>query len=78
MLPLAPKSASGGELSQVMLSLEWCWRCAKTSGWHTMVFDEIDAGVGWHRDADRAAAGAVALAPAGHRGHPSAAGRRLC
>lgn len=43
VLPLA-KSASGGELSRVMLALEVVL-AASTSG-NTMVFDEIDAGVG--------------------------------
>ncbi len=43
VLPLA-KSASGGELSRVMLALEVVL-AASTTG-TTMVFDEIDAGVG--------------------------------
>ncbi|MGH3955514.1 MAG: DNA repair protein RecN [Mycobacterium sp.] len=43
MLPLA-KSASGGELSRVMLALEVVL-AASTVG-TTMVFDEVDAGVG--------------------------------
>jgi DNA repair protein RecN (Recombination protein N) len=43
MLPLA-KSASGGELSRVMLALEVVL-AASTTG-TTMVFDEVDAGVG--------------------------------
>jgi DNA repair protein RecN (Recombination protein N) len=43
VLPLA-KSASGGELSRVMLALEVVL-AASTSG-TTMVFDEVDAGVG--------------------------------
>ncbi|SKR77647.1 DNA repair protein RecN [Mycobacteroides abscessus subsp. abscessus] len=43
MLPLA-KSASGGELSRVMLALEVVL-AASTAG-TTMVFDEVDAGVG--------------------------------
>ncbi len=43
LLPLA-KSASGGELSRVMLALEVVL-AASTTG-TTMVFDEVDAGVG--------------------------------
>jgi DNA repair protein RecN (Recombination protein N) len=43
VLPLA-KSASGGELSRVMLALEVVL-AASTAG-TTMVFDEVDAGVG--------------------------------
>src|SRR6185312_16042975 len=43
VLPLA-KSASGGELSRVMLALEVVL-AASASG-TTMVFDEVDAGVG--------------------------------
>ncbi|OHU31840.1 DNA repair protein RecN [Mycobacteroides chelonae] len=43
LLPLA-KSASGGELSRVMLALEVVL-AASTAG-TTMVFDEVDAGVG--------------------------------
>jgi DNA repair protein RecN (Recombination protein N) len=43
VLPLA-KSASGGELSRVMLALEVVLS-ASTAG-TTMVFDEVDAGVG--------------------------------
>ena len=43
VLPLA-KSASGGELSRVMLALEVV--LAASSGGTTMVFDEVDAGVG--------------------------------
>jgi DNA repair protein RecN (Recombination protein N) len=43
VLPLA-KSASGGELSRVMLALEVVL-AASTTG-TTMVFDEVDAGVG--------------------------------
>jgi DNA repair protein RecN (Recombination protein N) len=42
-LPLA-KSASGGELSRVMLALEVV--LATSSAGTTMVFDEVDAGVG--------------------------------
>ena len=42
-VPLA-KGASGGELSRVMLALEVC--LAGTSPPATMVFDEVDAGVG--------------------------------
>jgi DNA repair protein RecN (Recombination protein N) len=46
VLPLA-KSASGGELSRVMLALEVVLAASrKQSGGTTMVFDEIDAGVG--------------------------------
>ncbi|HXO82495.1 MAG TPA: DNA repair protein RecN [Mycobacterium sp.] len=43
VLPLA-KSASGGELSRVMLALEVVLAAAMTGT--TMVFDEVDAGVG--------------------------------
>ncbi|NIH96661.1 DNA repair protein RecN (Recombination protein N) [Mycolicibacterium fluoranthenivorans] len=43
LLPLA-KSASGGELSRVMLSLEVV--LAASAAGTTMVFDEVDAGVG--------------------------------
>ena len=43
MLPLA-KSASGGELSRVMLALEVV--LAASAAGTTMVFDEVDAGVG--------------------------------
>ena len=47
-MPLEPKplatSASGGELSRVMLALEVILSGA--SGGATMVFDEVDAGVG--------------------------------
>ena len=43
VLPLA-KSASGGELSRVMLALEVV--LAASSAGTTMVFDEVDAGVG--------------------------------
>ncbi|MCW2497137.1 DNA repair protein RecN [Jatrophihabitans sp.] len=42
-LPLA-KGASGGELSRVMLALEVC--LAGTDPVPTMIFDEVDAGVG--------------------------------
>ncbi|KHG68652.1 DNA recombination protein RecN, partial [Mycobacterium tuberculosis] len=46
VLPLA-KSASGGELSRVMLSLEVVLATSrKQAAGTTMVFDEIDAGVG--------------------------------
>ena len=46
VLPLA-KSASGGELSRVMLALEVVLAAArKNSAGTTMVFDEVDAGVG--------------------------------
>jgi DNA repair protein RecN (Recombination protein N) len=44
VLPLA-KSASGGELSRVMLALEVVLAANSTAG-TTMVFDEVDAGVG--------------------------------
>ncbi len=44
VLPLA-KSASGGELSRVMLALEVVLAANMTAG-TTMVFDEVDAGVG--------------------------------
>lgn len=43
LLPLA-RSASGGELSRVMLALELC--LAHADPVPTMVFDEVDAGVG--------------------------------
>jgi DNA repair protein RecN (Recombination protein N) len=43
VLPLA-KSASGGELSRVMLALEVVLAASATGT--TMVFDEVDAGVG--------------------------------
>lgn len=43
VLPLA-RSASGGELSRVMLALELC--LAGTDPVPTMIFDEVDAGVG--------------------------------
>jgi len=43
VLPLA-KSASGGELSRVMLALEVV--LAASAEGTTMVFDEVDAGVG--------------------------------
>jgi DNA repair protein RecN (Recombination protein N) len=43
VLPLA-KSASGGELSRVMLALEVV--LAASAAGTTMVFDEVDAGVG--------------------------------
>jgi DNA repair protein RecN (Recombination protein N) len=43
VLPLA-KSASGGELSRVMLALEVV--LASSAAGTTMVFDEVDAGVG--------------------------------
>jgi len=43
VLPLA-KSASGGELSRVMLALEVVLSASATGT--TMVFDEVDAGVG--------------------------------
>jgi DNA repair protein RecN (Recombination protein N) len=43
VLPLA-KSASGGELSRVMLALEVVLAASMTGT--TMVFDEVDAGVG--------------------------------
>jgi DNA repair protein RecN (Recombination protein N) len=42
-LPIS-KSASGGELSRVMLALEVVLAGAESSA--TMVFDEVDAGVG--------------------------------
>ncbi len=46
VLPLA-KSASGGELSRVMLALEVVLAASrKESAGTTMVFDEVDAGVG--------------------------------
>lgn len=46
VLPLA-KSASGGELSRVMLALEVALATSsKRSAGTTMVFDEVDAGVG--------------------------------
>jgi DNA repair protein RecN (Recombination protein N) len=46
LLPLA-KSASGGELSRVMLALEVVMAAARPSSvGTTMVFDEVDAGVG--------------------------------
>jgi len=46
VLPLA-KSASGGELSRVMLALEVVLAASrKISAGTTMVFDEVDAGVG--------------------------------
>lgn len=46
VLPLA-KSASGGELSRVMLALEVALAASrKNSAGTTMVFDEVDAGVG--------------------------------
>jgi DNA repair protein RecN (Recombination protein N) len=46
VLPLA-KSASGGELSRVMLALEVVLAASrKSSEGTTMVFDEVDAGVG--------------------------------
>ncbi|MCV7100933.1 DNA repair protein RecN [Mycobacterium palustre] len=46
VLPLA-KSASGGELSRVMLALEVVLATSrKVSAGTTMVFDEVDAGVG--------------------------------
>ena len=64
--------ASGGELSRVMLAL----RLVLSGGPPTMVFDEVDAGVGGE------AAGAVgaALAQPGHAapgagGHPPGPGR---
>lgn len=43
-LPVA-KSASGGELSRIMLALEVCL-APKQAGDLTMVFDEVDAGIG--------------------------------
>ena len=46
VLPLA-KSASGGELSRVMLALEVVLATSrKQAAGTTMVFDEVDAGVG--------------------------------
>jgi DNA repair protein RecN (Recombination protein N) len=46
-VPAAPlrESASGGELSRVMLSL---MSVAASGGPHTLVFDEVDAGIGGH------------------------------
>ena len=75
VLPLN-KSASGGELSRVMLALEVV--LAASAEGTTMVFDEVDAGVG-----GRAAVqigrrlARLARTPSGHRGHPPAAGGRL-
>ncbi len=46
--PLAPigKSASGGELSRVMLAVEVSLATAQHEKDHTFLFDEVDAGVG--------------------------------
>ena len=71
-LPLAPVSetASGGELSRIALAI------AAVGGGETMVFDEIDAGVGGET-AHAVADTLVRLADtgAGRHDHPSAADR---
>ena len=75
VLPLA-KSASGGELSRVMLALEVV--LAASAEGTTMVFDEVDAGVG-----GRAAVqigrrlARLATHPPGDRGDAPASGRCL-
>ena len=71
-LPIA-KGASGGELSRVMLALEVV--LADADPVSTMVFDEVDAGVGGlGRHRDRLPAGRARAEPSGHRGHPPCPG----
>ncbi len=82
-------SASGGELSRLMLALELSAAGHGASGEQgapmTFIFDEVDAGVVWrtavelgrrraHRGGARAALGAPRPARAGHRRHAAAAG----
>src|SRR3954454_6714828 len=88
VLPLS-KSASGGELSRVMLALEGV--LAASAEGTTMVFDEVDAGVGGRAagqsgrrgsgggrgGAERGGAGPAGRNPPGHRRHAPATGRRL-
>ena len=68
------KVASGGELSRFLLALKVV--LADRGSAPTLVFDEIDTGVGGAvADAIGAAAGAARVAGAGDRGDPCAAGR---
>ena len=74
-LPIA-KGASGGELSRVMLALEVV--LADADPVSTMVFDEVDAGVGGRAATE--IGGRLAGAgphPPGHRGDPPGAGGGL-
>ena len=65
-LPIA-KGASGGELSRVMLALEVV--LADADPVSTMVFDEVDAGVGGRAaDGDRIPPRRAGPEPPGHRG----------
>ncbi len=72
--PLA-RAASGGELSRIMLALKG--ELARHDAVPTLVFDEVDQGVGGHV-AGRVAESlsGVAIRAPGHRHHPPAAGRR--
>ena len=78
VLPLA-KSASGGELSRVMLALEVVLAASrKISGHHDGVRRGRRRRGRPGRGADRAAAGAAGPHPPGHRGDAPAAGRGVC
>ena len=73
-LPIA-KGASGGELSRVMLALEVVLADADPVA--TMVFDEVDAGVGGRAATEIGSRLAAWPGPPGHRRHPPRAGRRV-
>ena len=67
------KGASGGELSRVMLAIEVVLSHADPVP--TLVFDEVDAGVGGRAAVEiGAAAGSAGPQPPGHRGDAPAAG----
>ena len=73
--PLA-KTASGGELSRTMLACRSV--LADLDAIPTLVFDEVDAGIGGQAGTGRgAAAGAAGAGPAGARRHAPAADRVL-
>jgi DNA repair protein RecN (Recombination protein N) len=71
--PIA-KVASGGELSRATLAL----RLELTAGPPSLVFDEVDAGIGGETAwAVASLAGRAGRTPPDPRGHPPAPGRRL-
>ena len=75
-LPIS-KSASGGELSRVMLALEVVLAGSDTGA--TMVFDEVDAGVGGRAAVEIGPPiGETCSYASGYRRHPPSAGCCVC
>lgn len=74
-LPMG-KSASGGELSRLMLALELVAADTRGGADQTFIFDEVDAGVGGKaRGRTGQTSGTAGPQRAGHRRHPLGAGR---